>query len=540
VTLAPDVLVAQAGGQVGSQLTIERGTHFSGFPVTFALESAPPGISLLAPSPSITGDSAAVTLDVAPTVAPGRYLLSLRGAAQNAAGQDVARVVTIALDVDPGDFYVTLDTPTLSISRSTTCTLQVGAVRTGFADDIDFSSLSLTPGINATFSPPVVSGPAGTGTSWMLTADATAAFGEHDIAVSGRAGARQRSAPLRLAITAARDSCATSAFTPPAQFQDFSISLSTPSVSVPQGEITAVDITIDRSQGFADLVSFSTSGVPAGTLAKFDPAGPTAGNTKRLILLAGPTAEVGTYAITITATGAGQGFTLTHQATLDTTITAGAQLCGPAPVADSYINAGITNGAPGASQVLQVGSADLQQATKTYLAFDTLGIAWPFDKVELVMSLYSNPWAAASPNDTRTIYVWGITDDDDWDVTSLPETALNWSNAPKNDTNSTYHFLGEGTTSADATRHLGSIVVASTDQTRDLYRVDVTDYVRWAIGHDDPAAAFSTLAARDFDGIVTFMLGNFRVSGVGASDYTEFRSREVPTACEQPHLEVFQ
>ncbi len=80
-------------------------------------------------------------------------------------------------------------------------------------------------------------------------------------------------------------------------------------------------------------------------------------------------------------------------------------------------------------------------------------------------------------------------------------------------------------------------MVWSADVTRKRYRVDVTQYVRWAL---DPNTGYSSLAAIDADGILTFMLGNNLLFGGKLDNYTEFFSREAPDACDRPHLEVFR
>lgn len=322
---------------------------------------------------------------------------------------------------------------------------------------------------------------------------------------------------------------------PPPPAGDFSITPRSASLTLPQGEITAVDIDINRTLGFSDLVSFSASAVPRGTNARFDPPGPTGGNAKRLILVAGPTADLRTSAMTVTATSSSG---LSRTAQVSVTVMPGQASCQNEPIADAYIGPSITNGAGGISQVLRVGTGLFEQAAKTYLAFDVRAATdAAFDKVEFVISLYSNPWAVAQPDSTRTVYVWGVTDNNDWKPVILSEVGIDWGNAPKNDTTSQYDFLGEGTTSSDATRFVGSLVVWSADVTRKRYRVDVTQYVRWAL---DPNTGYSSLAAIDADGILTFMLGNNLLFGGKLDNYTEFFSREAPDACDRPHLEVFR
>lgn len=530
LSVLPQRVVTAPGIQATSQLAIERGTNFAGIAVQFHLVDPPAGITLAAPASGVTSDAAALALDVPNTVVPGHYLLSLRAEARNRLGQDVARTVTLGIDViDAGDFYLSLDTPTLSISPGTSCALLAGAHRSiGFSDAIDFESAALPQGVSASFNPnPLV----GNETQWLISADAQAPFSEHEVAVGGRAGARTRSASLRLAVTAARDSCATGSFAAAPVPQAFSITLSAASLTQPQGEIGAIDITIDRSAGYLDEVRFSAGGAPPGTLVKFDPPTPALGNTKRMIVLTSPTAPLGLFDIDVTATGGGH----IRTARLTLQVTSGAQFCPLTVVADTFASAFWSSAPP--SSILEVGSRDLARAAKPYLAFDISQIAPPFDKVELVVSLFSNDWAQADPDGTRTVVVRGITDNNDWNPSMLPEAALNWNNAPKNDTNSTHGFLDEGTTPAHSVRTLGFFTVFANHAQGRLYRIDVTDFVRWALERNP---AYSAFAARDADGIVTFMMGNNRQTSIGSSDFTVLFSRESASLCGRPHLEVYQ
>lgn len=532
VSVLPERVVTAPGVMATARLTLERGSNFAAVPIDFRLIDPPAGISLIAPAAGVSADSAALALNVPAGAAPGHYLLTLGAEAQNRLGQAVARTVRLAVDVtNAGKFYVSVDTPTLSISPGASCRLTTFVHREiEFQDPVDFTASPLPPGVSASFDPD----PSVGNTELTLTADAQAPFGEHETVVAGHAGSRQSTATLRLAVTAARDSCASGNFALPPTLEDFAISVSPSSVTLAQGEITAVDLVIDRSSGYLGEVFFTVTGAPPGTFAKFDPATPTFGNSKRLILLTSPTATPGSYPINITATGGGR----MHPAWLDLDITANPLVsCGQAAIADSFASATGASAPPDA--ILEVSSRDLQSAAKTYLAFDAGAEIDPaFDKVEFVIGLYSNDWAPADPDDNRSILVYGITDNRDWDLTSIPEATLDWNNAPKNNPASPYQFLDSGSTPAESARVLGSFAVEPDHVRGKLYRVDVTDYVRRALGRN---ATYSGFATRDTDGILTFMLGNNRVTSIGSSDYTRFYPREsAATTCEQPHLEVYR
>jgi hypothetical protein len=316
---------------------------------------------------------------------------------------------------------------------------------------------------------------------------------------------------------------------------DFDIAVPQSSFTLEQNAIISVDITVTRKPGFSDPIDFTASGVPPGAYTKFDPPPPSVGSSQRLLFTTQSTAQLGTYTITVVATALPGGTTRTG--TFPVTITAGAQYCPSAPIADAYVSPPVTDGSPGVSEVLRVESDGLQQAAKPYLAFDVRGIALPFDKVELVMALSANPGAVAA-HSSRTVEVLGITDNNDWNPSTLAETAIDWNSAPKNDITRAIGFVGEGSSSANAARSLGTIVVSYADVSRQLYRVDVTDYVRWALAGN---SSYSDFAASDADSVLTFMMAtNILYYAGGVSDYAEFLSRETSAECERPHLEVYR
>jgi hypothetical protein len=65
----------------------------------------------------------------------------------------------------------------------------------------------------------------------------------------------------------------------------------------------------------------------------------------------------------------------------------------------------------------------------------------------------------------------------------------------------------------------------------------MTEYVRRGLGLNP---TYSGFAARDSDGIPSFMPGNNRQSSIGSSDFTLLLPRESPTECARPHLEVYR
>jgi hypothetical protein len=82
---------------------------------------------------------------------------------------------------------------------------------------------------------------------------------------------------------------------------DYSIAAAPASVAVVQSASATSTITITRTGGFAGTVAFSTSALPAGVTATFNPAS-TAGTSSVVTFAASNAAATGTTAVTITGT----------------------------------------------------------------------------------------------------------------------------------------------------------------------------------------------------------------------------------------------
>jgi hypothetical protein len=80
----------------------------------------------------------------------------------------------------------------------------------------------------------------------------------------------------------------------------FSLTATPKSLTVAHGNSGTSTITVVRTNGFDQEVTLSTSGVPSGVTASFNP-NPTA-TTSVLTLAVGNSVPTGTYAITVTGT----------------------------------------------------------------------------------------------------------------------------------------------------------------------------------------------------------------------------------------------
>ena len=87
---------------------------------------------------------------------------------------------------------------------------------------------------------------------------------------------------------------------------DFSISLSTPEVTVQQGESTSIDINIEPLHGFNTPVNLAVTTSPNGVEAKLNPQSETPAFTSRIEITVENDVTAGTYPLIITAEGSAQ------------------------------------------------------------------------------------------------------------------------------------------------------------------------------------------------------------------------------------------
>ena len=118
---------------------------------------------------------------------------------------------------------------------------------------------------------------------------------------------------------------------------NFSITSSTPTLTISQGASGTSTITTAISGPFNSTVSLSASGLPAGTTTAFNPAtiaAPGAG-WSTLTVSVGPTTPLGTYNVTVSGAGGGQ----THSTTINLTVTSSG-----ATTQQLFGNSGFENG----------------------------------------------------------------------------------------------------------------------------------------------------------------------------------------------------
>src|SRR5579859_1102188 len=206
------------------------------------------------------------------------------------------------------DFTVTASPASLSVTQGTSGSSTISTtVSGGFNSAVSLSASGLPSGVTASFSPTSIAAPGSGSATLTFTASSTATTGTVNVTITASGGSVIHTTTVALTITAAA--------TP-----DFTVSASPASVSVVQGSSGTSMVSTTVSGGFNSAISLSTSGLPAGVIASFNPASIAApgSGSSTLTFTASSTATTGTVNVTVTASGGG----VTHTAIVSLTVTA--------------------------------------------------------------------------------------------------------------------------------------------------------------------------------------------------------------------------
>ena len=305
LSASPTAVSVVVGSSGSSTLTT---TVAGGFSSAIALSASgqPTGVTVGFSPTSIaspgSGTSSA-TFTVASTTATGTYPITITGT-----GGGITHTATVTLTV------TAVATPAFTFSASPTAvTVKDGssgtstvttAVSGGFNSAIALSASGQPSGVTVGFSPASIAAP-GSGTSAVtFTVASTTATGTYSITLTGTGGGITHTATVSLTVSAATTGT-------------FTVSVSPTSGYLAQGQSGYGVVTVSVSGGFNSAVTLSATGVPSGVTSSFSPASIAApgSGTSDFNLSVSRTAPIGTYPITITATGGGvtKSTTLTFQ-----------------------------------------------------------------------------------------------------------------------------------------------------------------------------------------------------------------------------------
>lgn len=291
LSTTPATLTLAAGTNATTTVNINR-TNFTGA-VTLSLDNPPQGITATFNPAAPTGTSSVATINVATTVAPGNYTVTIRGVAASARidGVDEAaaiadpRTTTVALTVTTAaSFSLSASPNALTIAPGASGTSTVTLVRTNFATDVALSVPTQPSGITGSFAPATLSG--GTlGSTVTITVPGTTPAGTYPVTIQGVGGSLTQTTTVTVTV--------------PAPNVTFSATPS--SLSIQQGGTGTTTLNVART-AFTTNITPAVTGNPAGMTVSFNP-NPVTGTSSTVTVTVGSSVTPNTYNVVIAATG---------------------------------------------------------------------------------------------------------------------------------------------------------------------------------------------------------------------------------------------
>ena len=264
---------ANVSSPIGIDITLLNG--FSG-KVTYTVSGLPAGVT--AEIGGVSTQSNALVLNVASTVAPGNYTITVTGTSGS-----VNSSTSLVLTVTKPSFSLSSSAGSLALvpgGKSASVTLTVKD-EGGFNGNVALTASGLPSGVTASFSPSTTSSKS----TLTFTPSASAASGSHTVTVTATSGTAKSTTTVVLAVAA----------------PSFSLSSSLGALDLlVGGKSLSTTITVAGTNGFGGSVALTASGLPTGVTAAFSPATTTSKST--LTFTPSASAAPGSHTVTVTGT----------------------------------------------------------------------------------------------------------------------------------------------------------------------------------------------------------------------------------------------
>ena len=280
---SPSSQAIVAGGSTSYTVSATRTGGFTG-DVTLSASGLPSGVSVsFSPDPVVNpGTTSMLSVTTGAGTAAGSYPITVTGT-----GGSLTRSTSATLVVNAGPDFSLSASPASRVviqGAGTSYTVTIAASG-GFSGNVALGSTGQPSGAGVAFSPNPVNT---SGTSNLsVSTTATTATGTYTITVTGQSGSLARKATVTLVVQA-----------PPPP--DFAISLSPSSRTAIQGSGARYTATITPSNGFTGSVALSSSGLPSGAGASFNPATVNTSGSSSMSVTTSATTPTGTYTLTVT------------------------------------------------------------------------------------------------------------------------------------------------------------------------------------------------------------------------------------------------
>ncbi|MBZ5491264.1 MAG: hypothetical protein LAO76_10065 [Acidobacteriia bacterium] len=271
------VSLTTASGYVGTVNFSVSGLPISTTPVFSPTSLTASGTSSLTISTSATS----------PLTPPGTYPLTI--SASDGVSTATTQVVLVVTAI--GDFGISVSPTSQTVNQGQNIGYGVTVSASGgFTGAVNLSIAGLPPGATATFNPSTVQG---SGLSSLaIVPGANTPGGPYTLTITGTSGPLVHSTTATLTILV----------------PDFSLTPSPTSQEILVGQSTSYSVSLTPINSYSGTVSFSVSGLPAGTTSTFNPLSLSSSGSTTLSITTNNSTPPGTYPLTIT----GSDGTLTH------------------------------------------------------------------------------------------------------------------------------------------------------------------------------------------------------------------------------------
>jgi uncharacterized membrane protein len=285
--LTPGSQQVPQGGSTSFTATVTPQTGFTGT-VNLGVSGLPAGVTANFSVPALTSGDSTLNVTVDNSVAAGTYQFTITGVSGS-----LTHSAAATLEVQATDFALSVTPPLQQVLQggSTSFTATV-TPQSGFTGTVTLGTNGLPTGVSASFSASTLT----SGDSTLsLTIGNSVAPGTYPFTITGVSGALTHTASATLQVQAAGD---------------YSVTVTPVLRKVVQGGHSSYTATVTPQNGFADPVSLSTAGLPAGVTASFTVPVLSNGNST-LNVVVDASVSPGTYPFTIV----GVSGALSHNAT---------------------------------------------------------------------------------------------------------------------------------------------------------------------------------------------------------------------------------
>ncbi len=299
VSLLPDFALSatppsqtlEQGASGNYSVTVNPTDGFNGA-VTFSVGGLPAGAtSSFTPNPGTASSTLAVT--VGGSTPAGTYPLTITGVSGT-----LTHTTSVSLTVSLlADFGLSATPPSQTVQQGASGNYSVTiSPSNGFSSAVTLSLSGLPAGATSSFTP----NPGTASSTLAVTMGGSTPAGTYPLTITGVSGTLTHTTTVSLSVPV----------------PDFGLSATPASQTIEQGASGNYAVTVNPSNGFNSAVTFSVSGLPAGTTGSFTPNPGTGSST--LALTVGGSTPAGTYPLTIT----GVSGTLTHTTTVSLDVSA--------------------------------------------------------------------------------------------------------------------------------------------------------------------------------------------------------------------------